>query len=155
MIYFWATMGITKFIERIYMYPRAQKYWKGWNGQSSQCQTLCHMEQALNYMHNGNTKVIATLVTSLTTRPWEHQYGQHAVWSYTTTMRLCMVWVFNLLHHSPQDDWWVYTILSQLEYQSYWSTIWSDDEWWQMTDNFSCHRSSDDEWWTFSLSLDI
>jgi hypothetical protein len=60
-IYSWATYALTNFIKRIYLCERERM--KTQNMVNAQNVELCAvLERALNYMHTGNVKVIATSV---------------------------------------------------------------------------------------------
>jgi hypothetical protein len=60
-IYSWATYALTNFIKRIYLCERERM--KTTNMVNAQNVELCAvLERALNYMHTGNVKVIATSV---------------------------------------------------------------------------------------------
>ncbi len=61
MIYPWATLGLTKFIEKIYTLER-KNIEKGWMVNPVNVELCAILERALNYMHSGNTKVIATSI---------------------------------------------------------------------------------------------
>ena len=60
-IYPWATIALTRFIEHIYNHERSNMN-KGRPVNPLNVELCAVLERALNYMHSGNTKVIATSV---------------------------------------------------------------------------------------------